>query len=127
MPRLILPTSTIAILRKARMGNRLGIGLAAVAARALDAGIDASDDGSLVELSLDCGEIDALQHLVDAAVSEWENGDLDGEGEVYEALEAARETLNAALDEAHEGELDGLAAARDAWQRNDAGEILGIH
>lgn len=55
-------------------------------------------------------------------------------------MEAARETLNAALDEAHEGELDGLAAARDhdraygddtpshdSWQRNDAGEYLGVH
>jgi hypothetical protein len=105
--RLSLPTSTVSILRQAQAGIRIG---AAVAARALDAGIDASDDGSLVELSLDCGEIDALQRLVGAAVSAWENGDLDGEGDVYEALEAARETLNAALDDAHEGELDGLAA-----------------
>lgn len=107
--RLSLPTSTVSILRQAQAGIRIGTA-AAVAARALDAGIDASDDGSLVELSLDCGEIDALQRLVGAAVSAWENGDLDGEGDVYEALEAARETLNAALDDAHEGELDGLAA-----------------
>ncbi len=140
MPRLIIPASTVSILRQVRTGNRLGLGYAAVVARTLDGAIDASDDGRLVELSLDCSEIDALQRLVDTAVTDWENGDLEGEAEVYEALEAARETLNAALDEAHEGELDGLSAARDhdraygddtpshdAWQRNDAGEILGIH
>jgi hypothetical protein len=90
MPRIILPTSTVSILRRAHSGNRIGSGSAAVAARALDAGIDASDDGRLVELSIDRGEIDALLRLVATAVYDWENGDLDGEADAYEALAAAR-------------------------------------
>lgn len=140
MPRVVLPTSTVAILRRTLTGNTLGNSADAVTFRALDCGVDAADDGSLVELRLTCGEIDAFLRCVSSAVYEWELGNLDGGDEVYKALEAARETLNAALDEAHEGELDGLAAARDhdraygddtpsydSWQRNDAGEYLGVH
>ncbi|MEQ4596728.1 MAG: hypothetical protein ABN488_02995 [Methylobacteriaceae bacterium] len=139
MPAFILRTATVTVLRSVQPGTRIG-GKAEVAVKALNAGIDASDDGSLVEYRLDCAEIDAVLHLVGLAVSDWENGDLDGEDGVYEALEAARETLNEALDEAHEGELDGLAAIRDHDRAygddtpthgsrvvNDAGEILGIH
>lgn len=140
MPRLILSTSTVSILRRAHSGNRVGSGSAAVAARALDDGIDASDDGSLVELSLSRNEVDALLRLAAVAVYDWQNGDLDGGSEVYDALEVARGTLESMMDEMREGELDGLAAARDhdraygedtpshdVWVRNDAGEYLGIH
>lgn len=111
MISFILSTSSVAIMRQAHaFTDPAPVDATHVAIRTLDAGTDAHGDGLLMAFRADKAAIVAMTDLAAAAMTLWENGELEGDDGVWPVLQEAICTLSAAHDEATDGELDGLAA-----------------